>query len=297
MPAKINKGKSVDPGERTRLLPPEAPTRSTPTQPLTTQLTRRSDSSVVIEPQPIDHAASRRTNRLITSLIVICSILLGAILFLGLLLSSYIPSSKERDSLPDAVVFNGPTDINVLNITSSGVWLEVEGYAGVDVDRILGIDRDQVSGGERGGGAGWWERLRAEFGRLAVDLVGPVEVGSVQGLEIWSSSASPDPLFSARLPSIIPIPLATHVNSSETDSAVWAIPPWLTAIRIPVHVRPETSTSTLLGLAKKAWKEGSIDVEVHLESVTVRSRHREGWRRYVEHTERDIKVPLTLNSE
>jgi hypothetical protein len=38
-------------------------------------------------------------------------------------------------------------------------------------------------------------------------------------------------------------------------------------------------------------------VEVHLESVTVRSRHREGWRRYVEHTERDIKVPLTLNSE
>ena len=299
MTSKSSKGKAVDPNERTRLLPEaSSSSRSTASGSLTA-LEQRSRSSIVVPGQIRDNeeTAHVRRNRLITALIAICTILLTAILFLGLLLSSYAPSPTEKDSLPDAVLIHGPTDIKVLNVTSAGIWLEVEGYAGVDVDRILGIHRAEVGEGERGGGAKWWERLRTEFGRLAVDLIGPVEVREVQGLQIWSTSNEPERLVSVKVPNVIPIPLATQVDALQLDHTIWEIPPWLAAIRVPVHINPEATTSKLVGLARKAWKSGSIDVEIRLESVTVQSRHSRGWRGYVKHTERDVRVPLSIDGE
>lgn len=297
--SKASKGKAVDPSERTRLLPAGSPSSRSVASESLTAIAQRSRPSTIVESPVVENqdVTHTRRNRLITTLVVICSILLAAILFLGLLLSSYIPSSQEKDSLPDAVVFHGPTDVNILNVTTSGIWVEVEGYAGVDVDRILGIHRSSVQEGERGGGARWWERLRTEFGRLVVDTVGPVEVGEIQGLQIWSTASQPEHLVSARLPSVIPIPLATRVDRAHFDAAVWAIPPWLSAIRVPVHVRPEAATSTLLGLAKTAWKKGSIDIEIRLDSVTVRSRYLKGWRRHIKHTKRGIRVPMTIDGE
>jgi len=294
-----DKGKGVDPNERTPLLlSGPSSSRSVSAAP-SSAVTSSSLGSIRIRPSVIEsnRGAVRRSGNLINILIVVCSLLFGACLFLGLLLASYIPSPKEQDNLQDAVVFHGPTDVQVLNITSSGLWLEVDGYMGIDVDKILGINQDHVCKGQRGAGARWWESARTAFGRTLVHALGPIEVSSLQGLEVWSTVAGHSALLSATIPVVIPIPMATQVNNMSFDQTVWSIPPWLTAIRIPVHVRPKASPKNILSLAKKAWAEGSVDIELRVGSVNVKAVQDKGWRSYVSRTERDIRVPMTIDSK
>jgi len=294
-----DKGKGVDPNERTPLLTSgPSSSRSVSAGPSTASASSsvgltRTESSEIETIQ----GGERRHGNLINILIVVCSLLFGACLFLGLLLTSYIPSPKERDNLQDAVVFHGPTDVQILNFTSSGLWLEVEGYMGIDVDKILGVNQIDLYEGQRGGGAWWWERARTAFGRSLVHALGPVEVSSLEGLEIWSTAGIHSALLSASIPVVIPIPMATQVNNMSFDQAVWSIPPWLTAIRIPVHVRPEASPRNILSLAKKAWAEGSVDIELRVGSVIIKAVEDKGWRGYMSRTERDIRVPVTINSK
>lgn len=243
-------------------------------------------------------------DRLVIPLIIACSILFAMCLFLGLLLASFIPSEKEREDIADAVIFKGPENIQILNVTKSGVWVNVEGHLGIDMDKILGVDMSgkQVPDGQRGGGSVWWEDLRTSFGRTLVQTIGPMEVESIHGLEIWTTGSNPQSLLQAKLPNNIPIPLSTHVSSyvsafsSDTSDKVEAIPPWLTALHIPLQVQLHAPTK-LLSFAKKGWTEGCIDVELRVSRVIVRAKHRKGWRRVIKRTEKDIRVPMNVDGE
>jgi hypothetical protein len=299
MSLNLDKGKGVDPNERTPLLISEPSSSRSVSAGPSSAVASSSVGSIRVEPSEIESnsGAERRHGNLINILIVLCSLLFGACLFLGLLLASYIPSSKERDDLQDAVVFHGPTGVQVLNITSSGLWLEVEGYMGIDIDKILGVNQDDVCEGQRGAGAQWWESARTAFGRSLVHALGPIEVSSLQGLEVWSTAGIHSALLSATIPVVIPIPMTTQVNNISFDQTVWSMPPWLTAIRIPVHVRPEASPKNILSLAKKAWAEGSIDIELRVGSIRIKAVEDRGWRGYISRTERDIRVPMTIDSK
>jgi hypothetical protein len=299
MSSNPDKGKCVDPNERTPLVasgPSSSRLVGHPTTAVAIYSSTEPFRSEASETRS-DRGRGRRAGNLINILIVVCSLLFGACLFLGLLLASYVPSPIERDNLQDVVTFHGPTDIQVLNITSSGLWLEVEGYMGVDVDQILGVDRIHVPEGQRGGGAWWWESVRKAFGRTVVHTLGPVEVSSLRGIEIWSTTGTRSALLSAIIPKAIPIPMTTRVNNLTYDSTVWSIPPWLTPIRVPIHVEPKVSPKNLLSLVKKAWANGSISIELRVKSITVKAVEDKGWRGYVSRTETDVRVPITIDSK
>lgn len=100
---------------------------------------------------------------LLTSLLVVLPGLVLFCLALALLAGSYAPAlTSSREALEEAVVWRGPSNVRILNVTQEGgVWVQVEGWLGVDTDRALGFERADEEG------AGWWERLRRSIARQA----------------------------------------------------------------------------------------------------------------------------------
>lgn len=130
----------------------------------------RASSSTLPAPPLQEQAQLRGRHRwlksyLLTSLLVVVPCLVLFCLVLALLAGSYAPAlTSSREALEEAVVWRGPSDVRILNVTEEGcVWVQVEGWIGVDTDRALGFER-----ADEEGAAGLWERLRRSTARKAV---------------------------------------------------------------------------------------------------------------------------------
>ena len=102
-------------------------------------------------------------SHLLTFIYVFLTFLVAILLALAVLASSLASSTRETEQLSRAVVWRGPEEVRVLNVTEKeGVWIEVKAWVGVDTDVALGFDTERDAVGN------WWERVRRSWARWGV---------------------------------------------------------------------------------------------------------------------------------
>lgn len=106
---------------------------------------------------------SHLKSHLLTFLYVFPTLLVALSLALVVLASSLASSTRETEQLSRSVVWRGPDEVTVLNVTEAdGIWVEVKAWVGVDTDVALGFD------GQRDREGNWWERIRRSWARWGV---------------------------------------------------------------------------------------------------------------------------------
>jgi hypothetical protein len=159
-----------------------------------------------------------------------------------------------------ALVFEGPSHLNVLNYTSEGLWCEIAGAASIDASLALGLSSNRFTDRL----VGW-----------AVRRVGSVTV-STSTVNIYSSKRVH--LAGLHLPDII-LPLATKT------------PPPLANITLQILVQPARDSQELLDFVSQSWQTGFFEVQVDVSKVVVvggkTSRH--SWKNNVHVAKHDVR--------
>ncbi len=292
-PPKADKGKAVDRSERTPLL--SGPSHS-----------RLDDEQQLGASDEHDGRSARRPawrGQLLTVLLVVITILLAGSLLFALLAWSYIPGRTEEAQLTRGIVWRGPERIDIINVTESGIWVQMDGYLGVDADFMLGVDKRDVGEGDRGGGAAWWEGLRTSFARWAVQQVGELRVDIPDTIEVYPSMAGLDsrPLLSCQIAQSFPVPLTPALRSNDPPvfpphTGNPSVPAWLSPVTVVTQVSPLAHPADLLEFARQGWKKGKIEAELRISEVHV-SAVGGGWRRWIKGSKQNLVIPMDFDSE
>jgi hypothetical protein len=219
---------------------------------------------------------------LATALIVIASLVLTAILFLALLVSSFNPSEKELDLLSTtAFTYLGPDDVRILNITDDGILVQVSLRCGVDVDDALGLYRfkgaaekdEAIASGTRGTGAEWWEELRRWVAYRVLDQLPTktIEVNVTDPMTIYTGSLDSLPLLSMTILDNLTIPLVTGVDRNLS---------WLQPLTFTALAKPIASTGQLWEFVQHAWTAGEAKVVINIRKVQAKIPESVWWARY-----------------
>ncbi|EIW73155.1 hypothetical protein TREMEDRAFT_26565 [Tremella mesenterica DSM 1558] len=221
---------------------------------------------------PITH--SSHTFRLIlnTLAVIFLSLLLSFILFIVLLGASFRPSKNELSSLPHtAFTYSSPETIQVLNITESGVLVNITVRCGIDADKALGIisSSDLESKiearerGDKGGGADWWEDLRRWTAHRLLQDINIININSPSDILLLSRQPHSPALFSISLPRPIEVPLVIGVKKDTPMKE------WTKEVTVLAIARPIASTGELWDYVQSSWETGVARVTIGVEKVQV----------------------------
>lgn len=215
---------------------------------------------------------------LTTLLICICA--LAIIVLLAWSYSSRASDMSPDDILEQALVFQGPDRVHVINISiSEGLWVNVEGKIGFDAGAVVGVNSDPEDG--------ILDRIWKSLGRWGVQNLDTV---SVQTSTITVLSRSDPPALLATL-DIPPLQIPLTVDPP-------AEPTWLQPISTPVHIRPTTNTSDLVSFVRDSWRNGRMMVKTQVPEVNVRGGELAGssWKHALHRQLLDVKTAISMKS-
>ncbi|KAJ8095298.1 hypothetical protein PM082_010521 [Marasmius tenuissimus] len=239
---RLNKGKgrASEPSERTPLLGQTSSEAATEEDALSTTVNTRGSLRAILL-------------RVFLVSLLFCVV---AFVIAALLTWSYVSrtSGLSPDAiLHEAVVFEGPRRINILNTTwSDGMWVEVEGRVGVDAGSVVGVNRDPS-------GDAFFEDVWKSFGRWGINELHQVSV-KTSTIDIRSHHDLTTVLASIEIP---PLELPLTVNPPADHS-------WLSPISTPVFIRPTHNTSALMQFVRESWKLGTVSVRADLADLDVK---------------------------
>ncbi|KAG8715394.1 hypothetical protein FRC08_010640 [Ceratobasidium sp. 394] len=199
----------------------------------------------------------------VTLAFVFLSLLLCLAVAIVLTAHSYVtPLLQEDPALlaRRALAFEGPSDLNVLNYTSRGLWCEVTGAAAIDAGLAFGLSSNRFTDGM----VGW-----------AVRRVGSVTV-SASRVDIYSSNSVH--LAAVHLPDII-LPLATKA------------PPRLENMTLQFLIQPARNSQDILDFISRSWQTSALEVRVDAPKVVVtggRKTSRLSWKNRIHIVKRDV---------
>ncbi|KAH7915949.1 hypothetical protein BJ138DRAFT_996845 [Hygrophoropsis aurantiaca] len=265
------KSKATTPNELTPLLPDS----STPPSLRHTESPLQPDADDV-HPDDADHDADpefdshpRRSLRSTLTLVFLSSLVLSIIivLFAFLLVYSYasrLTHASPQDVLRDALVFHGPDQVEVLNITEDGgLWLNVEARVGVDAGKVLGVNREEEDEGtltDVWKGIGRWGIQWLD--RVTIDL-SEIQVFDANADQfhdrILTSNHTEVVLATVQIPAFT-LPLSADPPPFET---------WLTPISLPLLVYPTQNTSDITHFLRESWAHGTASISAHVGHVVV----------------------------
>lgn len=209
----------------------------------------------------------RRRPYVFAGVVTVLSLLAGCGILLALLVQSIVPTDAEREALvSDAVAWRGPKSVQLVNMTDDGIWLEVEGWVGIDADAIVGVKSASPSRG-----VAWWDSLRRRFAHRLIAHAPNLRVALTSEIFVFPKHFTTPPLLSFHVPEPILVPLSTNVEDEPhtTESGVGHVPSWLTPVKSLVRVRLIASTGELLNFARRAWEKGDVEVMVAVRQVQV----------------------------
>lgn len=176
--------------------------------------------------------------------------------------------------IEEGVVVRGPEGIEVVNVTSKGVWVDVSGRVGVDAARIVGVQR--ALGDEDGVLKSLWKAV----GRWGVRKVGSVSV-KMEGVEVWSVFGGDDDdeegsreemlLLKVVIPPLV-VPLSADAPPRRTKGDLGSKDEdnWLTPFSTRVFVQPAVDTKHLLKFVRQSWKTGYVGLKTRVKVTKVR---------------------------
>ena len=281
MPSRQAKGKGragAGPSERTPLLPFNA-SRLNPELPA---------------------AESRRYTRarsiIGTTIIVLLSLFIAAMLLLALLAYSFKPSDREMETLPKtAFAYSGPDSIQVLDVSDEGILVNVTIHCGLDADQALGISQhrnreSELGEGIRGTGAGWWESLRRWTAHHAMDQLSTkaVEVDMIEPVLIFPDHFQTPPLVLLQVMDPIMVPLITGVKPNT---------PWLQPVSFTAVAQPVASAGDLWKFVQRAWAEGEASVVIGMFKVLAQLPDGPWWTKLAKVIKEDLIVTASFDGK
>ncbi|WVQ93901.1 hypothetical protein IAU59_000979 [Kwoniella sp. CBS 9459] len=238
---------------------------------------------------------------LLTALIVLATLAVGAILFFVLLAASYRPSPSELSRLPrTAFSYALPDSVSVLNITDDGILLNLTVRCGIDANRALGIqefssprEKEVASErGERGVGAQWWESLRKWTAHRALEsLKQPSVLVNIPSTIFVSPASTPSrAMVEATILDDLRVPLIWDIPVQPPDVE----PTWLQPLSFTALVKPVTSTGELLEWVQSGWLSGEISAVVHMDTVQAKPAEEAWWAKYGQIEEGDLSISVEM---
>jgi len=190
-------------------------------------------------------ASQSSRGSLISTLTTVFLITLSiSILLLLLLLSlAYSYASKASqlsndDILNNALAFQGPDAIDVLNVSTQGdMWLSLSGRVGFDAGAVIGVKPSY--------GDNFFLDIWKAVGRWGICKFDTVSL-TISSITITSQY---DP--SVQLASIKVPPIQIPLTANPPDDTSWLIP-----MSLPVHVHPSSNFSAWLNFARESWQSG-----------------------------------------
>ncbi|KAB5592673.1 hypothetical protein CTheo_3873 [Ceratobasidium theobromae] len=202
------------------------------------------------------------TYHAVTFAFVFLSVLFCLATTMILTVHSYIsPLLRTDPSLlaQRSFVFKGPSQFNVLNYTSDGVWCEVAGAAAIDASQALQLSSNRFTDRL----VGW-----------ATRQVGDVTV-SVSEIQVFSDNNVH--LASLELPDVT-LPLSTQTPASLRD------------ITIQVLLRPGHNVNNIMEFVSHSWGVGSAELRVHVaKGVIVGGGPASSWRKRIHIEKKNVQ--------
>ncbi|RDB17180.1 hypothetical protein Hypma_001825 [Hypsizygus marmoreus] len=230
-------------------------------------LTNGAPSSYSDEHASATPELSTRTLRSRLTFIFLISLSFCVLIFVILALLAWSYAAKASRVSPDdvlhnAMVFEGPQQVDVLNLTSSGeLWINVDARMGMNAGSIIGVNTDREDDILQY----FWKAL----GRWGVRSLDRVSV-TLSRIDITSQHNS-----SVVLASITTQPFLIPLTADPPKDLSW-----LTNVSTLVLIRPTNDTSALLDLLRESWRHGSVDVVADVGHVLVKGGglNERGWR-------------------
>ncbi|KAG2135980.1 hypothetical protein DEU56DRAFT_871544 [Suillus clintonianus] len=264
------KARHPEPSEQTPLLLHHSDVA--PSQPRVTD-----DEDVDIESS--SDARQRLWSKL--TFVFLSSLAFCIVIFLLLALVAYSYAARLSDVSPEdvlenALVIQGPYQVNVLNFTADGgTWIRVRGRVGIDAGSIMGVDTDNDEG--------TFYDLWKSFGRWSVKRLDRVTV-DVSTAQIFSQRHA----LLATIDSP-PFELPLTVNPPYGDS-------WLSPLSLTLFVVPTRNASDMNQFVHDSWHSGAASVHASIPSVVVSggSTNKGGWRRMLRLQRLNIQTQLSM---
>ncbi|KAL0945857.1 hypothetical protein HGRIS_012142 [Hohenbuehelia grisea] len=205
-----------------------------------------------------------------------------ALIVTTLLARSYaaqLANVSPEQVLREAVVFSGPDRIDVLNVTADGgLWVQVEGWIGVDAGKVIHVDSDPDNDG-------FWSDIWKSIGRWGIQRLGFVTID----LSTITVRSTYDPS----------VTLAT-INTSTVELLLTADPPpnqsWLSKLSIPILLVPTHNSSDIVEFLRESWRHEFLSVVTEIPEVRVRggTARTSSWRARLHREELNVKTPINL---
>ncbi|GLB39567.1 hypothetical protein LshimejAT787_0700770 [Lyophyllum shimeji] len=256
------KGREQDPTERTPLLAGE--------------------SSSLPDSSAVNGQRSRRGLRSRLTLVFLVSLSICLVVFSLLALLAWSYAARAYRVSPDDVVRDDlvlrPERLDVHNITSGEMWVNIEAKLGVDVGGAMGVNSDPSDGS-------LFRSLWKSFGRWGVRELDRVTV-TLYEADIRSQA---DPSFVLASISTSPLIVPLSVNPPKDDS-------WLSHVSVLACVRPSNDTSAWLSFARDAWREGAMDIVADVRRAYIQggSPNSRSWRNRLHKQITDVQTSIHL---
>lgn len=254
----------------------------TETTPLLGESTRQEDAESA-------HSSTFGTQRSLTSTLLrvflvsllICVIVLA---LLAILTWSYVSRTAHKSPdtiLHEAVVFEGPRGVTIINTTwSEGLWVNVEGKVGVNAGVVAGVNADPY-------GDSFLADLWKSVGRWGIHELREVSL-RMSTINIVAAQDPSTVLASIDIP---PIEVPLTSNPPRDTS-------WLTTISTPLLIRPSQNTTALMNFVRESWRLGALNVKAELSTLDVQggSLTSESWRSIIHKSFSDVDTLVRIPS-
>ena len=241
---------------------------------------------------PLQSSPSRLRHVIAIIVTVLFSLLLSAFLLLALLAYSFKPSESEIERLQkSAFAYSGPDNVQVIDISDNGIYINVTLHCGIDTDTALAISqRAQESDSEqdRGNGVFWWEELRKWVVNGVLDYL-DAEYLTVETEDIVISPKEFDspPLLSLSILDPLHIPLVRDVDRHKL---------WLRPLIFTALARPIASTGQLWDFVQHAWINREAKMVIGMNAVEGGLRGG-WWSKYAHARKENVVLDLSLQGK
>lgn len=164
------------------------------------------------------------------------------------------------------VVYRGPDDVQLLNVTHWGAWVNVEGKIGVDAAKVIGVEPENTYWGQN---EPQWKTAWKGIGRWGIRNMKTVNV-KLEGIEVWGAYSGDDGeskhegrFFKVVAPPMdVPISADAPLEPRRDDG-------WLTPFSTPMFIQPSAGAqmSDLL-----SYEDGGrfVEIVVKVQAATIR---------------------------
>lgn len=219
----------------------------------------------VIGQEPPRH--ERKSAFLVTLYSVLIGVIMFAALFIVALGISFLPNDTEKAEMHEAFVYSDPR-VDIINVSESGIHLNLTLVGGIDMDRALSVD------GKRG--SSWWQSTRRGAAHLLFSALPTQEVYVTLPEVMVYAHGGGLPLLNVTLPGQVVIPLG-----HQAPLAVEAL------------ANPIAPAGQLWKWGQKTWESGTVDVVVCAPEAKA-SIPGAWWSRWVKVDQQDLSIPLTV---